>query len=382
MFRHRSLALCLTVGLFTVFAFHAAALTARSDDDTPVLPAAPGGSEPSDEDLFNKLDISEDGFLSGKEVKDFLRFDLDGNKRVTLKEFLTGRAKERTPVKPRLNVDKLFNSLDMNQDGVLSGKEAKKFKQFDTDGDGEISKAEFAAGLSREQSGGGGDSIAPAKLQTYRNLKEKLSARHVKYYIPFRFSFAPGWAYDARAGTEKSSNMVKVERNADLGKGVSFTQENFAVGFFESPANANGILLQALLQQLCDQLGRQIQTGFPKCKINAKQEMKFGAYPGYGFDFTFQLEHPTKGELDSWGRVILISGDTLKQKSGLVIIMLATSEAPELKSLEDLGVKGELPLIIKSFQVGDETATTPPPDFAAPPAAPAPPAPPAPPRTE
>ncbi len=32
--------------------------------------------------------------------------------------------------------------------------------------------------------------------------------------------------------------------------------------------------------------------------------------------------------------------------------MLATSEAPELKSLADLGVKGQLPVLINSFKVG------------------------------
>lgn len=378
MSAHRSLKFRLQLCLLTLVAFHTTALMAWSDDDAPpAAPAAPSSekSEKTDEQLFQELDQSEDGFLSGKEAKDYLRYDTNGNKRITFKEFLAGRAKERAPAKARVDVDKLFNALDTNQDGVLSGKEARKIKKYDTDGDGEISKAEFAAGIAREGEDGGGGGIDPSKLQTYRNLKEKLSARHVKYYIPFRFSFAPGWTYDANAGTEKSSNMVKVERNADLGKGLSFTQENFAVGYFDSPANANKDLLKVLVDQLCDQLQRQIQLGFSKCKMNPKQEIKFGAYPGYGFDFTFKLEHPSKGELDSWGRVVLISGDTLKQKNGLVVIMLATAEAPELKSLADLGVKGELPLIIKSFQAGDEPGSTPP-KVTPPPALPAPPAPP------
>lgn len=50
----------------------------------------------ADEALFDKLDGNEDGWLSGKEAAAVKAYDLDGNGRVTRAEFLSGRAKERS----------------------------------------------------------------------------------------------------------------------------------------------------------------------------------------------------------------------------------------------------------------------------------------------
>ena len=41
---------------------------------------------------------------------------------------------------------KQFRELDVNADDVLSGKELRPFKDLDTDGDGELTLAEFIAG--------------------------------------------------------------------------------------------------------------------------------------------------------------------------------------------------------------------------------------------
>lgn len=62
-------------------------------------------------------------------------------------------------------------------------------------------------------------------------------------------------------------------------------------------------MVKALTQLLCDQLQRQIKLGFSKVQMNKTKDLKFGNYPSYGFDFSFKLPHPSKGEIDGWGRV-------------------------------------------------------------------------------
>jgi len=119
--------------------------------------------------LFERLDVDQDGRISGKELKQalkeaggrwndrvaeaaFRRFDADGDGRITAEEW-QGRAE-------------LFQRFDANGDGVItrdevtpqgpkggrrarmldlrSGKDSAQFlKEFDKDGDGQVTKAEF-----------------------------------------------------------------------------------------------------------------------------------------------------------------------------------------------------------------------------------------------
>ena len=191
-----------------------------------------------------------------------------------------------------------------------------------------------------------------AGTKTYRNQLDKLSKSHVEDFVPFAFSFPDSWTPDTTAGTDASPNVVKVSRNIDLDGGLTFTQENFAVGSCQVPGS--GELANQMLQMLSQQFQTAIAKGFPEYQLNREGDMKFGDYVGFGFDFTSKLPHPNKGKVDCWGRVILFAPSTIHQDHGLSVIMLATSEAPELTGLADLGVKGQLPVIINSFKIGTE----------------------------
>ena len=56
-----------------------------------------------------------------------------------------------------------------------------------------------------------------------------------------------------------------------------------------------------------------------------------------------------KGDLKLWGRVIFVP-PVDSGKNGVTLLMLATSLAPELKTVNDVGVKGELPMMLQSFR--------------------------------
>jgi hypothetical protein len=188
-------------------------------------------------------------------------------------------------------------------------------------------------------------------MKIYRNQLANLSEKHAGKFVPFAFTYPAAWTIDSEAGTEESSNVVKVMRNADLGDGLTFTQENFAVGSCQ--VSGTGELAKPGLRYLSEYFQQVIAKTFPEYKLNRNGDMQFGEYLGYGFDFTSKLPHPKKGKVDCWGRVILLAPSVIGQEHGLTVIMAATSEAPELTSLADLGIKGELPVIIRSFKVGD-----------------------------
>lgn len=104
----------------------------------------------SEDAAFNQLDTNEDGVLSGKEAKSVLQFDADGDGEVTKAEYLAGMKAER---KRLLSMDdkKLFAERDGNQDEVLSGTEVRGFEKYDADGDGEVTWKEFQTGRAAER---------------------------------------------------------------------------------------------------------------------------------------------------------------------------------------------------------------------------------------
>jgi hypothetical protein len=58
-----------------------------------------------------------------------------------------------------------------------------------------------------------------------------------------------------------------------------------------------------------------------------------------------------KGDIKIWGRVIFVP-PVDGGKNGVTLLMLTTSLAQELKSVDDVGVKGQLPMMLESFRFG------------------------------
>ena len=207
------------------------------------------------------------------------------------------------------------------------------------------------------------------QLKAYKNEKEKLSGPHAEHFVPFQFSYPPGWKLDPKAGTQASPYMVRIERRISVGKETSLLQENLSISHFDSSGKPEAV--KALVKSQCDKAEQQIKTSLIKAKIKPQTDMKFGAYAGRGFDFNFRLAHPTKKEVAAWGRFIVLTSDAIQQPSGLTIIALGSAEAPELTSLKDLGEKGGLATIIKSFNIGEERTVANVPETPVPPKPPA-----------
>lgn len=109
---------------------------ARAEGSASVDAApATAAQEPS----FTDRDANQDGYLSGNELDDKARsFDADGNQRVTREEWEMGQMAER-----EVEWKKEFKQADANQDGWLSGSEAAQFRNYDANGDFEVTEQEY-----------------------------------------------------------------------------------------------------------------------------------------------------------------------------------------------------------------------------------------------
>jgi hypothetical protein len=69
---------------------------------------------------------------------------------------------------------------------------------------------------------------------------------------------------------------------------------------------------------------------------------------GYEFRFQSHFQKTARGPMTVWGRVVLLPKPN--SKKGVTLTMLASSLAPEIHSAKDVGEKGQLPNVLKSFK--------------------------------
>ena len=184
----------------------------------------------------------------------------------------------------------------------------------------------------------------PAGTKQYVNTRAGRTGDLAKNYVDFSFYYPDNWVED----TDPAPNYVRVERKLEDADEGNFTQENFAVGWVSGTGTA---LDKQLLPKLAEQFNEQFSTQFPNYRKLSEGETKVGAYEGYEFKFTAKKEDTPKGDITLYGRVVALPPPA-GQTRGVAFVMLATNLAPEIHSADDVGVKGQMPVILNTFRFG------------------------------
>jgi hypothetical protein len=202
-------------------------------------------------------------------------------------------------------------------------------------------KAEETAKNLNSNVGANSNRRAPAEAantKRYVNSREGRSGSLADNFVDFSFNYPDNWELD----DNPAPNFVRVERKMTDDDG-NFTQENFAVGWVSATGTA---LDKQLMPQLAKQFNTQFAAQFPNYKKVSEGETKIGSYDGYEFRFTAE-----KNNVEFWGRVAMLPPPS-GQKKGVALVMIASDRATELSGVEDVGEKGELPVILESFRFG------------------------------
>ncbi len=187
--------------------------------------------------------------------------------------------------------------------------------------------------------------VAPPNSIEFVNSKDNIDGKLADHYVDFSFYYPKDWIKDPTAGIPGARNFVKVERRLP----PDFTQENFAVGLYASTGSE--VRDREANPRLADTRSAEFAKTVPDYRKVSEGETKVGIYNGYELRFEGLSRDTAKGDLKIWGRVVFLPPPD-GGKNGVTLLMLATSLAPELNSVDDIGEKGELPMILESFRFG------------------------------
>ncbi len=186
--------------------------------------------------------------------------------------------------------------------------------------------------------------VPPPGTTKFANSTTNLDGKLAEHYIDFSFYYPESWQTDKNAGVAGASNFVKVERRLP----PDFTQENFAVGWYTSKGSFEAD--SPTFPRLVELLGTNLSNSFPEYRKVSEGPTRINSLDGYEFRFVSLSKGTEKGDLQVWGRVIFLPTGIEGQTAGATLIMLATSLAPEMSGVEDVGEKGEMPVILESFR--------------------------------
>ena len=184
----------------------------------------------------------------------------------------------------------------------------------------------------------------PANAVQFLNSNANLSGKLAEHYVDFSFYYPQSWHIDPEAGTSRSTNFAKMQSQLT----PDAPQEIFAVGWYDSTGAKDTDEMS--FPRLVTERSQQFAKTYPEYKKVSEGPTKAGPYDAYEFRFTAVYRNTERGDINIWGRVIFVP--PVEGKKGVTLLMLVSSLTPEVKSVNDVGVKGELPIMLESFRFG------------------------------
>lgn len=189
--------------------------------------------------------------------------------------------------------------------------------------------------------------VQPPDTVYFQNSRENLKGDLLKNFRGFSFYYPKDWAKNASL-----TNFADVARVGATGTPI----EQMIVGYYESKGDfaADEKNFARLVQESNKSLAKEI----PDYQLISQGETQLNG-ESKAFEMKFQGSGVTKNgdKITLWGRRLWIPAARDGAKTGLKVTMLATSNSPEVKSADDVGVKGELASVLQTFEPDSLVAT-------------------------
>lgn len=196
-----------------------------------------------------------------------------------------------------------------------------------------------------EADNGSSDSSSdiPGNATKFESSLANLDQNLAQHFVDFSFYYPNTW--DLKPATPGSANFVEVDRKLP----PNFSQEDLTVSWYKSKGTLDAD--REGLASAVEAMSNKFAKNIPEYQKVSEGDATVNSMNGYEFRFTGLTRGTEKGDLKIWGRVVFLPPGIDGEENGVTLIMITTSLAPEIKSIDDVGVTGQLPVILKTFRM-------------------------------
>ena len=187
----------------------------------------------------------------------------------------------------------------------------------------------------------------PPDTVYFQNSKQNLKGDLLRNFLPFSLYYPNDW----------QDNAVKESNNADVrGKFLDISKnapndslsEQMLFSYYDSRGTYKDD--KARFPQLVKETNETLKKLIPNYQTLSEGETVINGWKAYEMKFQGGGTTGSGEKMIVWGRRLFIPAARPGLKSGYEITLLATSLAPDVKSVDDVGVKGELATVLETFE--------------------------------
>lgn len=179
----------------------------------------------------------------------------------------------------------------------------------------------------------------PPNTTYFQNTKSELTGDLAKNYLGFSIYYPQSWEVN-----QSKSNFLDVSKKTEDNLPV----EQMIVSYYDSKGTFKSD--RELFPKLIEKSNNDLKKALGDYRIVSQGETKIQNGRWQAYEVQFERTPQKDGQVTLWGRRLWIPAQLVGLKNGYVITMLATSLSPDVKSVEDVGVKGELSDILETFE--------------------------------
>jgi serine/threonine protein kinase len=181
----------------------------------------------------------------------------------------------------------------------------------------------------------------------FQNSKQNLKGDLLRNYIPFSLYYPKDWEVNAVMEGGKNGTRGKfldISKNAPNG----MLSEQMLISYYDS----EGIYKNdsEKFPQLVKETNETLKKLIPNYQVLSEGETVINGWKGYEVKFQGGGTTANGEKLIVWGRRLFIPAVRAGLKSGYELTLLATSFSTEVKSVDDVGTKGELATVLETFE--------------------------------